>query len=168
MVSKFYKWLLASFVIVVLSASGLHPIYVSVIEIEHNAKERTLEVSCKIFTDDFEKTLRMAYKTPVDLVKPANREAMNKLVNDYVQKHLNIKVDGKTAAFKFIGFEEIEEGIYSYFQADNISDVKRLTVTDNILYEYKKEQISLLHVTVNNNRKSTKLNNPDDIAIFEF
>lgn len=168
MVSKFYKWLMASFVIIVFSASGLHPIYISVTEIEHNVKERTLEVSCKIFTDDFEKTLRMAYKTNVDLLKPKNRDAMNKLVNDYVQKHLSIDIDGKKAALKFIGYEEIEEGIYSYYQADNIGNVKHLTVTDNILYEYKNEQISLLHVTVNNNRKSTKLNNPEDKAIFEF
>ena len=168
MVSKFYKWLMASFVIVVLSASGRHPIYVSVTEIEHNGKNNSLEVSCKIFTDDFEKTLRMAYKTNVDLLKPKNRDAMNKLVNDYVQKHLSIDIDGKKVALKFIGYEEIEEGIYSYYQADNIGNVKHLTVTDNILYEYKNEQISLLHVTVNNNRKSTKLNNPEDKAIFEF
>ena len=93
---------------------------------------------------------------------------MNKLVNDYVQKHMHIDVDGKKVSLKFIGYEEIEEGIYSYYQADNIGSVKKLTVTDNILYEYKNEQISLLHVTVNNNRKSTKLNNPEDKAIFEF
>ena len=168
MVSKFYKWLLASFLIVAFSASVPHPIYVSVTEIEHNNKDKTLEISCKIFTDDFEKALRMAYKTNVDLVKPRNRDAMNKLVNDYVQKHLHIDVDGKKVSLKFIGYEEIEEGIYSYYQADNIGSVKKLTVTDNILYEYKNEQISLLHVTVNNNRKSTKLNNPEEKARFEF
>ena len=41
---------------------NLHPIFVSVTEIEHNAKDKTLEISCKIFTDDFEKTLRLTYK----------------------------------------------------------------------------------------------------------
>ena len=31
----------------------LHPIHVSVTEINHNAADKTLEVSVRIFTDDF-------------------------------------------------------------------------------------------------------------------
>lgn len=145
-----------------------HPFFVSVVEIEHNAKEKTLEISCKIFTDDFEKTLRMAYHKPVDLVNPTNKPAMDNLVSDYVQKHLKISLDGKTVALKFIGYELIEEGIYSYYQVDNLVSVKNIAVTDNVLYEYKKEQVNLLHVTVNGNRKSTRLINPDDKASFSF
>ena len=41
-------------------------------------------------------------------------------------------------------------------------------ITDNILFEYKKEQISIIHTTVNGNKKSTKLVNPEDKYSFEF
>jgi Domain of unknown function (DUF6702) len=34
-----------------------HPLYISVTEINHNAKDRILEVSCKIFTNDLETVL---------------------------------------------------------------------------------------------------------------
>ena len=168
MASILYKWFLATSLFVFCSSGQVHPLYVSVIEIEHNAKDKTLEISCKIFTDDFEKTLRQAYKTHVDLLKPADKEAMNKLVSDYVQKHLQVNVDGKDVLLKFIGYEQIEEGIYSYYQVDNVNAVKNIIVTDNILYEYKDEQMSLIHVTVNGNRKSTKLNNPDTKATLGF
>lgn len=168
MVTKLYKWFLILSLSFLISSFSFHPIFVSVTEIEHNAKEKTLEVSCKIFTDDFEKTLRKAYNTHVDLLLAKDKPAMDKLVNDYVQKHLKIMVDGKQIVLKYMGYEQIEEGIYSYYQADNISGVKKITVTDNILYEYKDEQINLLHITVNGNRKSTKLNNPDDKVVMEF
>ena len=168
MVTKLYKWFLILSLSFLISNFSFHPIFVSVTEIEHNAKEKTLEVSCKIFTDDFEKTLRKAYNTHVDLLLAKDKPAMDKLVNDYVQKHLKIMVDGKPVALKYLGYEQIEEGIYSYYQADNIASVKKITVTDNILYEYKDEQINLLHITVNGNRKSTKLNNPDDKVVMEF
>ncbi|MEP6711516.1 MAG: DUF6702 family protein, partial [Ferruginibacter sp.] len=141
---------------------------VSVTEIEHNAKDKTLEVSCKIFTDDFEKTLRKTYNTHVDLLLAKDKPAMEKLVNDYLKKHLKIVVNGKPVALKYLGYEQIEEGIYSYYQVDNVTSVKKITVTDNILYEYKDEQISLLHITVNGNRKSTKLNNPEDKVEMQF
>ncbi len=168
MVTKLYKWFFILSLSFLVSSFSFHPIFVSVTEIEHNAKEKTLEVSCKIFTDDFEKTLRKAYNTHVDLLLAKDKPAMDKLVNDYVQKHLKIMVDGKQIVLKYMGYEQIEEGIYSYYQADNISGVKKITVTDNILYEYKDEQINLLHITVNGNRKSTKLNNPDDKVVMEF
>ena len=42
--------------------SAHHPIFVSVTQIDHNATDKTLEISCKIFTDDFEQTLRQQNK----------------------------------------------------------------------------------------------------------
>lgn len=167
MASILFKWLLIGGLIF-NTAATYHPIFVSVTEIEHNAKDKTLEISCKIFTDDFEKTLRQTYKTYVDLLKPKDKNAMNKLVADYVQKHLLIKVDGKAAALQFLGYEQDEEGIVSYYQVNNIATVKKLDITDNILFEYKKEQLSIIHTTVNGTKKSTKLVNPEDKTSFEF
>ena len=183
MASILFKWLLVSSLLnfntfsnspsyraesKIRESGDSHPIFVSVTEIEHNAKDKTLEVSCKIFTDDFEKTLRSTYNTYVDLLKPKDKNATNKLVADYVQKHLLIKVDGKPVALQFLGYEQDEEGIVSYYQVHNINAVKKLDITDNILFEYKKEQLSIIHTTVNGNKKSTKLVNPDEKASFEF
>jgi hypothetical protein len=167
MASVLFKWLLTG-IFLFNSNTTLHPIYVSVTEIEHNAKDKTLEISCKIFTDDFEKTLRQNYKTTVELAAPKDKAAMNKLVNDYILKHLQIAVDGKTVALQFIGYEQEEEGIESYFQVNNIPSVKKIAITDNILYDWKSEQVSVLHVTVNGKRQSTKVNNPEDKVSLEF
>ena len=155
-----------------LSSGGrnVHPIYMSVTEIEHNAKEKTLEISCRIFTNDLETTLRQSNKGVIDLdlLKPKDKTATNKLVNDYIQKHLSIVVDGKPVALQFLGYEQQEDAINSFFQVNNINSVKKISITDNILYEYKSEQISLLHVTVNGNRKSTKMVNPEEKVSLEF
>jgi hypothetical protein len=145
-----------------------HPIFMSVTEIEHNAKTKSLEISCKIFTDDFEKALRATYKTKVDLLDGLLRAEMDKLVSDYVKKHLIIAVDGKAYALKYVGYENIEEGIYGYFEIENIIAPKKITITDDILYEYKKEQLSLLHVTVGGKRQSTKLSNPEKAVEMKF
>src|SRR5205085_9044267 len=110
-----------------------HPIYVSVTEIGHNAKDKTLEISCKVFTDDFEKTLRKTYKIYVDLLDARQKEAMGKVVDNYLQKHLSININGKNVQLKFLGFEQDEEGIISYYQADNIVNVKNISITNNIL-----------------------------------
>ena len=157
MVGLLFKWLFVSLVFLPISANLHHPIFVSVTEIEHNAKEKTLEISCKIFTDDFEKTLRAAYKTHIDLLDEKIKPSMDKFVNDYVQRHLKIVVDGKIVALKYLGFEKIDEGIYSYYQADNIITPKKIEVTDNVLLEFNSQQMNLVHITVAGERKSAKL-----------
>jgi hypothetical protein len=158
-----FKWFIAAFL-----STGMHPVYMSTTEIDHNAKEKTLEISCKIFTDDFEQALRKSHKQKIDLLNPKQKNLMNVVVNDYVQEHLKININGKPVKINFLGYEEIEEGIYSYFQAEQILEIKQISIKNNILYEYKSEQISLMHVTVNGIRKSTKLNNPAEHAFFSF
>ncbi len=164
-----FKWLLIGGFLLPSPKTHPHPIFVSVTEIEHNAKDKTLEISCKIFTDDFEKTLRQQNNNVfVDLIKPKDKPAMEKLVSNYVTKHLLIKADGKPVALQFLGYQQDEEGIVSFYQVNNVPALKKMDITDNILYEYKQEQISIIHVIVNGSRKSTKLNNPDDKTSFEF
>ena len=103
-----YKWLMISLFLVCCSGcfnqkllnfqrlrASSHPYYISVVEINHNPTDKTLEISCKIFTDDFEATLEKNYKTKVDLVNPPDKSAMDKLVKDYIKKHLSVKADNK-------------------------------------------------------------------------
>jgi hypothetical protein len=175
MASILYKWLMVFAVthLFTLAGSpkkpaGTHPLFVSVTEIENNAKDKTLEISCKIFTDDFEKTLRKTYTGTVDLLQPKDKAAMNKLVSSYVQQHLLLTVNDKKVALQFIGYEQQEEGIMSYYQVNNITVVNKIDITNTILYEYKKEQMGIIHATINGNRKSTRLNNPEEKCSFVF
>ncbi len=169
MASILYKWFFAVTACVFFTGSSLHPIYVSVTEMELNPKEKTLEVSCKIFTDDFEKVLRAGNKRHVDLIHPgAEKTAMDKLVNDYVQAHLKVTADGKLLNLKYLGYEVIDEGVFSYYECPGIDRLKSIAIFDNLLYEYNDQQMGLVHVTVNGIRKSTKLNNPESRALINF
>ncbi len=145
-----------------------HPFYVSVTQIDENAKEKILEVSCKIFTDDFEKTLRMHYKDHIDLLNPANKAAMNAHISDYIGKHLLISIDGKPGALQFVGYEKNEEGVECYFQVNNVLVNKTISVVNDLLFEYKPEQTNIVHVTVKGKRKSRQLVNPDSKISFDF
>jgi hypothetical protein len=146
----------------------LHPIHVSVTEINHNAADKTLEISCKLFTDDFEKVLAQIYKTKVDLINPPDRPAMEKLVSDFIQKHLMLKLDDKPVTLSYLGYEKDNDAVYSYFQVENISAAKKINITNNILHEMFTDQINLMHVIVNGNRKSVKLDYPEKETVFSF
>jgi hypothetical protein len=168
MVTILYKWFFIASVCFLSTGYMAHPIYVSVTEIEHNSKERMVEVSCKLFTDDFEKALRTIYKKPVDLIHPKDRPAMDRLVEDYVKTHLKIAADGRELTLKYLGYELIEEAIYSYYEVPGIEKMASVSVVNNLLYDFQPEQMGLMHITVGGNRKSTKLNYPDVKAAVHF
>lgn len=170
-----YKWLALPFFFLLAPFSNqtetgkaLHPYYISVVEINHNATDKTLEISCKIFTNDFETTLEKNYKTKVDLVNPKNKPTMDKLIIDYINKNLSVKADGKTVNYSYVGYEKEDEAIYSYFQVDNIATVKKIDVTNSILHDFSNQQINIIHCTVGGKRQSTKLDYPDTQASFQF
>ncbi|HXI00500.1 MAG TPA: DUF6702 family protein [Sphingobacteriaceae bacterium] len=155
------------FVIAVL-ISIFHPFFVSVTEIKHNEKTKSIEISSKIFFDDFESALEKKYHTPIDILKPADRKKVNQLINDYLSKHLILKINGKPVKMIYLGYEIEEDGAWCYFEVPEVKKVSRIDIVNNILFENHPSQINMLHVTVKGIRKSTKLDNPESKASFAF
>ncbi len=147
---------------------NLHPLYVTVTEINHNAKDKTLEISCKIFTNDFEAALEKVNHTKTDLSDPKSKNAADKAISEYISKHFQIKVDGKPVTLEFVGSEKQTDATWSYFQVSNIASVKKIDIMNNLLYETFEGQIAIMHVTVSGNRKSTKISSPEANAEFDF
>ncbi len=145
-----------------------HPIFMSVTEIEQNVKQTSLEITTKIYTDDFEKTLRTNYKVKIDLANKIQTTNMDKYVNDYLQKHLKITTDSKLQTLKYIGYERVEDAINIYSEIEGIATVKKIEIVNTILFDYKSTQISLMHVSVGGKRQSRKLTNPESKFSFIF
>ncbi|HEX9510199.1 MAG TPA: DUF6702 family protein [Puia sp.] len=146
----------------------LHPLYISVTEINHNAKDKTLEVSCKMFTNDFEATLEKSAHVKVDLSEPKDKKVTDKLITDYVSKHLQLKVDGRAVILHYIGSEKEADGTWSYFQVNDIPAVKKIDIMNSLLYDNFEQEINIIHVSVGGVKKSTRLNYPDVNAVIEF
>ena len=162
-----YKWLL---VLGLFSnnPAPVHPFYVSVSEINYNATDKTLEISCKVFTDDFETTLKNATKLPVDMYKPKDSAQLEGFISAYIQKHLQIKLDGKPVRIEYVGHELEEQSTWNYFQISNIAPPKKIEIFNDIFHESFDKQINIMHITVNGNRKSMKLDYPSTEAKFDF
>ncbi|MFN2457114.1 MAG: DUF6702 family protein [Chitinophagaceae bacterium] len=182
MVAILYKWLLVSGLMLLVSAqqesasklplqkvgARLHPFYVSVTEINHNAKDKALEITCRIFADDMESILKQNYKTVVDLGNESRHASNNRFINDYINKHLSLSADGKTAKLQYVGFEKEGASVYCYFEVPNIATVKSISLNNSILQDFTEKQINIIHVTIGGNRKSHKLDYPQKQASFSF
>jgi len=158
MATSLFKWLIFL----------THPLYITVTEINHNPKDKVMEISCKMFTNDFEAVLEKVTHAKVDLSDVKNKTATDKLIADYIQRHLLLKLDGRPAVLQFIGSEKEEDGTWSYFQVNNISTVKKIDVSNSLLYDNFNQEINIMHASVGGVKKSTRLDYPSAEAVFEF
>ena len=149
-------------------AGNSHPFYVSVMEVQQNTKEKSLELTYRIFTDDFEHIINKNYKQELDISKSADHPSFDKLIPDYMSKHVALAVDGKAMAPQYIGFEVDKESVYVYFEVKNVAAVRQIDVQTKLLHDYTPEQINIIHTTINGKRKSVKLNYPDSKASFSY
>lgn len=169
MVSSFNKWLLLLLFTLNWAGKPLpHPFHVSVVEIQHNDREKTLEISCKIFTDDFERILAKNYQAKVDLINPPDKTAMDSLVKKYLLSHLAVQVNGKRVELSYLGFEHDKEAVYGYIEGVEVPVLNRIAVSTNMMYDQFDDQVNILHVMVKGQRKSTKLNFPETEAGIVF
>ena len=149
--------------------SFFHPFYISMTDVNYNDKNHEVEISIRIFTDDFENTLHKQHSNVnIDIEHPANQTQMNSFVNDYIQKHLSFTINGKAAAMSFAGYEKENESIWTYFEIKDVSAVQKVAIVNTLLHDYNENQINLIHIKANGEEKETKLNYPESKAEFDF
>ncbi len=162
MATIFAQWLISA------SIAILHPFFVSVIEIEHNPKDATAEISVRIFTDDLEKTLQKQSTGTIDIIKPTNKAMIDQKISQYMNKMLQLKINGKAVKFNYIGYEIIKESTWSYFEVTEVKEMNSVDINCSILHDFETSQINLFHVKSKGNQKSYKLDYPNKTTSFSF
>ncbi|MGK6352515.1 DUF6702 family protein [Parapedobacter sp. DT-150] len=146
----------------------LHPFYVSITTVDVNEQAQTVEVSCRIFYDDLEAALKAESDSKVDLINPPDRAATDSLLAAYLQKQFKLAVNGKQVPLNYLGYEIEEDVAWCYLEAKAVPSVQRMAIDTRILYDQFPGQSNILHVTAYGKRKSTKLDNPEHRATFEW
>lgn len=145
-----------------------HPFYVSVISINQEKNATNLEISCRIFFDDLENALEKEHRTPINLVKPIDKEKTEQYIAQYLEKNLRVQVNGKAQPLRYMGYSIEDDAAWCFLEATDVGTIKEMAVLNSLLYASQEKQSNILHVTIGGVRKSTKLDNPKTKASFSF
>lgn len=162
MVNIMIQWMLTGLL------SIAHPFFVSVVDINHNQKEATLEISVRVFSDDLEKTLQQYSKQKIDILKPADKAIIEKYLLAYVSERLRIGVNGKPVRFNLIGYEQQMESTWCYFEIEKQPEVNQVSVDCSLLYDFETNQVNIVHVKAKGVQKTYKLDYPKRETSFSF
>ena len=162
MVNTMVQWMITGIV------SLLHPFFISVIEINHNAKEATVEISVRVFTNDFEKALQKYTTAKLDILNPPDNTFLEKQISNYLVQKIKLKINGQPITPTYIGHEIQKESVWSYLEIPKVADLKKLEIDCTLLYDYEKSQSNIIHVKSKGEDKSYKLDYPKNNAVFAF
>jgi hypothetical protein len=148
----------------------LHPIHVTVTEIEHDEKDKRLEIMLRVFIDDLELALRNDLKQPeLDLLQPKGNMTTDQMVGQYVAKHFRMSLDNKVQKINYLGHEQESDAFILYIEVPNVKKWKTIYVMNNFLTDIHDDQSNLVHVTVKGMVKSLRLtrDTPGDKLTFD-
>lgn len=136
----------------------LHPMHVSVTEIEYNQKNKSLEIISRIFIDDLELSVRKQVNNEMlDLLNPTAPVTTDQLVREYLNRHLLIRVDGKQAKINYIAHEIEDAAMICYLEIEGLKKLKQIEITNSVIQEVHADQSNLVHVTYLGPIKSLRL-----------
>lgn len=148
---------------------SLHPIHVSVADIQYREDRKSIEIILRVFVDDLELSIRNLRQEPdLDILEPKNDLKTEELVLPYLTNRFRIYLDGKQQAYRFLGFELEGEAMVCFIEIEKVKKWKQIKVHNSIITETYEDQNNLVHVTVNNKVKSLRLTRqkPEDTLSF--
>ena len=144
-----------------VQAREIHPYHVGSVEFNYNSKSKTFEISGKFFLDDLENALKEKYGNSVHFNDAKYKSQINELLTKYCADYLKLKVDNKFVKISYLGYEEDSESVNIYLESETINQPKKVETAVSLLYSFFEDQMNIVHIIVNGERKSSKLNYPD-------
>ena len=153
---------------IVAFVGTLHPFHVSVCDMEHNEKSKSLEITHHIFLDDLEEALRKKYDPVLDIVNPSDESKRDEMLKEYILEHFTVFVNGKLQDGRYLGHEIENDAMYCYIEIEGVKRLKSISVSNNILMEIFDDQVNLVHIKVEGKIRSLKLDKREFSGMIDY
>ncbi len=127
--------------------AGHHPFHTSVTEMRFDARQRSFEISVRIFTDDLETALtRFNNGKPVHLSQLPAPEA-DRLLERYLRAHLSVATGPQSRKnYQYIGHETEADAQWIYLELPFAESFRNVVMQQNVLMETFGDQVNLVNL----------------------
>jgi hypothetical protein len=145
-----------------------HRFYLSLTEIHIDSKKQTMDISCKLFTDDLQDALFKKYGKKIDIASSAKNKDVEALLEKYINENFRITIGGKSEKLSFVGFETETDATWCYLEKVPFKDKGKVSIMNTLLYDYLPEQSNMVNFYWDDLDKSGKVTNPEKTIELEF
>ncbi|RIK75977.1 hypothetical protein DCC62_12210, partial [candidate division KSB1 bacterium] len=99
---------------------------------------------------------------------PREAQEADRYLYNYLKNQVVIVVNGDTATFRYVGKEVEMDVTWCYVEIAQVTEVKKIAVTNRILLEIYEEQTNIVHVKAGGRQKSMLLRKGNVTDMVEF
>jgi hypothetical protein len=138
-----------------VSARPAHEYHASVTNMQFDPKGRVFEVSVRMFTDDLEKTLTRENGGQRVIFDKKYEKNNDLLLEKYIRKHFSVQTAQKQRkAFQYVGHETEADAQWVYLELPYPEPFKNVSLQQSILLDMFDDQVNLLTVKYNKEKKT--------------
>lgn len=150
------------------SETDFHKYYVSTTDIAQSKTGNNLQITIRLFIDDFEDVLQERYDQSIILNEDNNPRLIESSIAKYFSKKLKIQLNGEDVTLNYLGKEYDNDIVKCYVEIENTNKIKSVSVTNKLLFDLFEEQQNIVHLRLKGKRKSFVLIKENDKGMLNF
>lgn len=146
-----------------------HKHYVSIANLEYNAKAKQIEVSLQLTAHDFEHILEDHFKKRIHLEEISDSSKLGQFVIAYLEKNVQLTSANQKAQFNYVGKEvNVRDQLFFYFTFTRVLDPSHIILQNSILFQLFSKQQNVMHYKRNDVTKTATCTKTSPTGVFKF
>ncbi len=151
---------IAGILCLLLLASWYHPVHVTITNIDLDPGIGTVDLSVKIFADDFQDLILHNYSVQLRITEQESPDGQMETVNRYIGEALKLEINGKdTADIRFMDTRLNEEAIWLHYRYEHGDRIRKLKIRNTLMLETFNDQTNLIIISYDQTQNGYRLNN---------
>ena len=165
---KVFKFLIIIFIIPLFAFTSMHKYYISVTQINYVKEKESVQITSRLFIDDFENALKTNYDENIILAEKDEAKIIDTYMQRYLQDKIKLRINNKAVTFNFIGKEYEGDIVRCYLEVEHVKSIEFFSITNSVLFDLQKDQQNIVKTNINSKNKSVILtyNNPNALLKF--
>jgi hypothetical protein len=146
--------------VVITLCSLLHPVHVSLLNVDLDPEAGKIEIVFKLFSDDFERIILQKYNVDLDITGKADQGEKEDAIHKYIDESFELRINGtKIEKWEYTGNQTDEESIWIYYKNLWPGEMQKVSITNVVLMDLYEDQTNLVIVTWPDKQNGYLLNN---------
>ena len=142
------------FVCLLFVQATIHPYYVSTLDIDYRPDREALQITMRVFTDDWQLMLNTHYDKSLRLDPDTDEEQMVIHSIDYILQYLELNLNDTYVTPSFLGREYHDDQLVLYMEVMVVAELQTLSVSNCILFTELEGQQNIVRIKTPTKRKS--------------
>ena len=146
--------------VVITLCSWLHPVHVSLLNVDLDPESGKIEIVFKLFSDDFERIILQKYNVDLDLTSKVDPGEKADAIQKYIDESFELRINGtKIDEWEYVGNQINEEAIWLYYKNLWPGKIEKVSITNEAMMDLYEDQTNLVIVTCRDKQNGYHLDN---------